>query len=172
MNMYRGATALQPNQFASLEEYVEAHKAYTRKKLSEAKQGVKSRTAVLTEAQVMEIRGKYLPGIVGTKQLAKEYGVGHSTISNIVTGKTWPHIPMGVYNSVEDYQAAKKAEAAAHPTSHANAKLDKEKVRAIRLRFAEGAKKLHLAKEYGVHVKTICDILDGKIWKAAEGAQA
>lgn len=158
---------LQPHQFGSLEEYLAAHKENARKKQSEAKQGEKSRTAVLTEAQVMEIRRKYLPGIVGTKQLAKEYGVGHTTIAGIVAGKTWQHIPMGDYASVAEYQAAKKAEAAARPTSHANAKLDKGKVRAIRQRFTEGAKKLHLAKEYGVHMKTISDILAFKIWKDA-----
>lgn len=158
---------MNPSQYGSLEEYVEAHRAQTRKKQSEAKQGEKSRTAVLTEDQVMEIRRKYLPGLVGTKQLGKEYSVGYSTIAGIVAGKTWKHIPMGDYGSVKEYQLAKKAEAAARSTSHPNAKLDKEKVRDIRQRFAEGAKKFHLAKEYGVNPKTISDILINKIWKDA-----
>lgn len=153
--------------FSSLEEYMAAKKEATRQKRSAAKQGVNSRTAVLNEAQVMEIRRKYLPGIVGSKQLAKEYGVSYGTIGDIVTGKTWLHIPMGDYGSVEEYRAAKKAEAAARPTSHANAKLDKEKVKAIRQQFAAGAKMFHLANEYGVHTKTISDILAFKIWKDA-----
>jgi DNA invertase Pin-like site-specific DNA recombinase len=161
---------MNPSQFGSLEEYVEAHREQTRKKQSEAKQGEKSRTAVLTEAQVIEIRKKYLPGLVGTKHLAKEYGVGNSTIAGIVTGKSWQHIPMGEYGSVEEYKAAKKAEAAACPASHPNAKLDKLRVQAIRQRFAEGAKKLHLANEYGVNIKTISDILAFKIWKDVRGA--
>ncbi|GKU79305.1 hypothetical protein [Paenibacillus sp. L3-i20] len=158
---------MRPSQFESLEDYVAAHRSQTRKKQSEAKQGEKSRTAILNENQVMEIRNKYLPGLVGTKQLAREYGVSNTTIASIVTGKTWRHIPMGDYSSIEEYQAAKKDEAAARPTSHANAKLDKEKVRAIRQRFSEGAKKFHLAKEYGVNPKTIDDILLFKIWKEA-----
>lgn len=152
-------------QFTSLEEYAEAHRARMRKRQSEAKQGEKSRTAVLNEAQVLEIRRKYLPGIVGAKQLAKEYGVAHSTIAGIVTGRTWQHLPMGDFGSVKEYREGKKAEAAARTTTHANAKLDKEKVRELRQRFADGAKKFHLAKAYGVHPKTIDDILNFKIWK-------
>lgn len=158
---------LRPSQFESLEAYVAAHKAQTRRKLQEAKRGENSRTAVLTAAQVIEIRRKYIPGIVGTKQLGKEYGVGYSTISNIIQGVTWTHVPMGDHASLEEYRAAKKAEAAARPTSHANAKLDKAKVREIRRRYAEGAKKSHLAKEYGVDPKTIYDVLALKLWKDA-----
>lgn len=152
-------------QFASLEDYVEAHRAQTRKKQSEAKQGEKSTTAVLTAKQVIEIRRKYIPGVYGSKKLGQEYGVFFTTIQSIVNGKTWTHVPMGDHNSLEDYVAAKKAEAAALQYGHSNAKLTNDKVREIRRRFMVGAKKQELAKEYGVHYKTISDILINKIWK-------
>ncbi|WP_138751110.1 hypothetical protein [Paenibacillus sinopodophylli] len=156
---------MQPNQYGSLEEYVAAHKARTRKKQSEAKQGEKSRTAVLTEGQVVEIRNKWIPGIYGARKLAKEYGVSERNISAIISGKSWTHIPFGAYTNLDEYVAEKQAEKGKLPITRYNAKLDKDKVKAIRQRFAEGAKKYHLAKEYGVHNKTICDVLDFKIWK-------
>lgn len=82
------------NQFASLEEYAAAHRERTRKKLSEAKQGEKSRTAKLTEAQVREIRARHVPGKRGTgsKALALEYGVHYRTIEQILRRETWTHI--------------------------------------------------------------------------------
>jgi len=81
-------------QYKSLEEYVEAHRARTRKKQSEAKQGEKSPTAILTESQVREIRARYIPGKRGTgsKSLAKQYGVHFRTIEQILKGETWTHI--------------------------------------------------------------------------------
>jgi hypothetical protein len=45
--------------------------------------------AKLTDAQVREIRDLYEPGVIGRRQLAAEFGVSASTISAIVTGKTW-----------------------------------------------------------------------------------
>jgi hypothetical protein len=46
----------------------------------------------LTEKQVKEIRQKYIKGIRGCYNLAKEYGVFPTTISNIVNYITWKHI--------------------------------------------------------------------------------
>lgn len=48
--------------------------------------------AVLTNEQVLEIRERYVKGVVGVKRLAKEYGVNHSSIYKIVTRKHWKHI--------------------------------------------------------------------------------
>lgn len=46
--------------------------------------------AKLTEAQVVEIRAKYVPRQAGgLPRLAKEYGVGTSTIHRIVKGTHW-----------------------------------------------------------------------------------
>lgn len=45
--------------------------------------------AVLTEKQVAEIRERYEPGINSHRSLAKEYGVGHTTIGQVLRGQTW-----------------------------------------------------------------------------------
>ena len=47
----------------------------------------------LTEEQVLEIRSKYVPGIVRIKDIAKEYPfVNRSTIGDVVNHITWKHI--------------------------------------------------------------------------------
>lgn len=43
-----------------------------------------TRKTVLTMAQAEEIRGRYIPFIVGKKRLADEYGVSVSTVLKIV----------------------------------------------------------------------------------------
>ena len=48
-----------------------------------------TRKRVLTNDQVKEIRAKYLAYIVGYGALAKEYGVGESTIRDVV--KYWSY---------------------------------------------------------------------------------
>ncbi len=56
-------------------------------------------TAKLTEAQVLEIRSRYksragVKGEVnGLVNLAREYGVTKGSISKIVQGKSWKHLP-------------------------------------------------------------------------------
>ena len=46
----------------------------------------------LTEKEVIEIRAKYIPFEYSLYKLAKEYGVGVSTIHNVVTHVTWRHV--------------------------------------------------------------------------------
>lgn len=48
--------------------------------------------AKLTEAQVAEIRRRYVPRKVGLQQLADEYGVGTSAIHRIVKGTHWRNV--------------------------------------------------------------------------------
>jgi len=43
----------------------------------------------LTDAQARDIKDRYWPGEVTEQALAAEYGVSPSTISDIVTGRTW-----------------------------------------------------------------------------------
>ena len=46
----------------------------------------------LTETQVLEIRARYEAGGIFQRELAKEYGVGYTTINYIVNRKNWKHI--------------------------------------------------------------------------------
>src|SRR5258706_10906719 len=48
--------------------------------------------AVLTEDQVNEIRGRYIPGRVTQKNLAAEYGVSRGAVRDIVGGRSWKHL--------------------------------------------------------------------------------
>jgi Sigma-70, region 4 len=48
-----------------------------------------ARNRKLTDAQARQIRGRYEYGEVTQRELAAEFGVSASTVSDIVTGKTW-----------------------------------------------------------------------------------
>ena len=50
--------------------------------------------AILTEAQVMEIRRRYRDGGVFQRELAAEYGVSRGAISFITAGSSWSHLPV------------------------------------------------------------------------------
>lgn len=47
----------------------------------------------LTEAQVIEIRQKYVPYVVTFRMLGDEYGVAKETIANVIWRRNWNHIP-------------------------------------------------------------------------------
>lgn len=54
--------------------------------------GERSGSAKLTAEHVQAIRARYAAGDGTMASLAREYGVGSPSISNIVTGKTWEHL--------------------------------------------------------------------------------
>lgn len=55
-------------------------------------QGMNNGNAKLTDAQVREIRARYIPRTVTCAQLGAEYGVHLAIIHRIVTGKAWKHL--------------------------------------------------------------------------------
>lgn len=65
------------------------YQASIAEKIIKKKSGEKSYRAKLTSQDIIDIREKYIPGIVTQSKLAKEYGVSRSTISSIVTYKRW-----------------------------------------------------------------------------------
>lgn len=54
--------------------------------------GSASHFAILTEEQVLEIRHIYATTPIGMTKLSKRFGVGLSTIHNILHRNTWTHI--------------------------------------------------------------------------------
>lgn len=56
--------------------------------------GEKAGRAVLSEAQVREIRSIYAKGGIGSEALGREYGVTGRQIRYIVSGQEWGHVPM------------------------------------------------------------------------------
>ncbi|RKW71776.1 HNH endonuclease signature motif containing protein [Galactobacter caseinivorans] len=56
--------------------------------------GSKHRAAKLTEAQVSEIRARFAEGGCTSAQLANEYGLTQTPMSQLLRGITWRHVPM------------------------------------------------------------------------------
>ncbi len=54
--------------------------------------GERAALSKLTEAQVREMRRRYVAGVVGCHRLAAEYGVRKGTVQFIIARKTWKHI--------------------------------------------------------------------------------
>jgi hypothetical protein len=49
--------------------------------------------AKLTEPFVIEIRNAYALGNISQRDLARQHGVAHCTIGEIVRRQTWTHLP-------------------------------------------------------------------------------
>lgn len=60
---------------------------------AKGRKGTNHHNVKLTNAQVTEILAKYSDRSVSTAKIAKLYGVSQPTISYILIGKTWQHIP-------------------------------------------------------------------------------
>lgn len=54
--------------------------------------GMKNPFAKLQPDQVVEIRARYVIGDVSQRVLARDYDVNSSTVSRIVTGRTWKYV--------------------------------------------------------------------------------
>jgi group I intron endonuclease len=80
----RTGQKLSPERYERVVEMHRNRSPETRARLSEA-------NSKFTPEQVIEIRRKAAQG-QGIVSLAREYGVNHSLISEIVSGKTWKHL--------------------------------------------------------------------------------
>jgi hypothetical protein len=65
-----------------------------RMKIERMPRGSSHGRAILTEADILEIRRLYIRGDhqYGVEALAKQYGVGATTVGHIVAGRTWKHV--------------------------------------------------------------------------------
>lgn len=54
--------------------------------------GEQNKSSKLNENIVREIRRAYAAGEADTVQLGIRFGVNHSTVSNVIRGKTWKHV--------------------------------------------------------------------------------
>ncbi|MEU3452161.1 DUF559 domain-containing protein [Micromonospora sp. NPDC006766] len=102
--------------------------------------GERNHRAVLSAQQVAEIRRSNEP----STRLAARYGVGRSTIYNILTGKTWAHVPGPVRQPKVN-----------------RLPLSPEDVATIRSSAERGR---DLAERYGVAPQVICRIRRGHLW--------
>ena len=97
----------------------------------------------------------------GICELAKENGVGRTTISAIRNGKIWKHVPFGV-----EIKPIKK-EASFQGESAPNSKFTKEEVLDIKNdpRLYQWGGIAVIAREKGTHPTTVSHIKHGRNWK-------
>jgi hypothetical protein len=62
------------------------------KRRRRAPKGVLNGMAKLTEADVREIRRRFVPGVTSVRALAEKYGVSQPHMSGVVYGRHWPHV--------------------------------------------------------------------------------
>jgi hypothetical protein len=106
--------------------------------------GTKNPKAVLTEAQVLEIRRS----TESDKVLAERYRVQHWAISDARSGRHWKHLPE------------------ANPGFYrVRRKLTTEQVREMRTRRRAGERTCDLAKVFGVSQPTVSQVTRGQLYR-------
>jgi transposase len=127
-----------------------------------APHGTRQPNSKLTEETVAAIKGEYIPERYGELvRLANKYMVNMYTIHNIVSGRTWKHVAVELGSMpTNDAPHVRPTRGSAHQ----NAKLDEEKVVAIRRARKEGVTVKALAEKYGVSLATIETAVNGKLW--------
>lgn len=121
--------------------------------------GEKGYSSKLTDEQVKIIRERYLTGGVTEKDIAREYGVTHQTISTWICGRRAGTTCIGRSHAVY----ALRGEA------HHNSRLTEENVRSIRQEVAQKIQSMTaLARQYGVTKSLISQIVHRKAWTHVE----
>ena len=126
--------------------------------------GERSGASKLTEADIVEIRGRYAAGGVTQEDLAREFGVTVSTIRNITNRRTWKHIPG------EPVRPPKRVNRARRGRDHPGAKLTAPQ--ALEIYALANARQLsdsEIAQRYNVATSRISDIRCGNTWSHVTG---
>lgn len=119
--------------------------------------GERHLSARFTDKIVLAIREKWASGAVSEKRLAQEYSTSQATIWQIVSGKTWKHLPVPPSDAgLRDWACGERS-----PKS----KLTAEKVVEIRRLHASGCDSKRLARQFAVADHTIRMIVKRKYWK-------
>lgn len=122
--------------------------------------GNNSRVAKLTEKDVVSIKEMIRDGH-RLIDIAKQFGVRKSTISQIKSGRNWSHVKVEGFKE-ENPNTLHYAKGNNHP----QAKLTEDQVSEIRKTYKAGGYSYSaLAKQYGVSAATISDIVNYRIWK-------
>lgn len=118
--------------------------------------GSRNGQAVLHESDVLKIRELYATEQFYQRELAAQFGVSQSVITDIVNFRKWKHV--GGPQSAVTYRPLK-------PTRPGNAKLDPDKVRQIRsLAAAKQHSYKQLGRMFGVSDTLISYVVKGLIW--------
>lgn len=114
----------------------------------------------LTAEQVMQIRKRADSGEV-LRRLAEGFHVRPTTITNIVKGNTWRHLPFA--KTAGETRIGRNGNL--HGSALKRSILNDETARAIKQRLASGMKKSVIAKELGVAKTFVYNIAYNDAWK-------
>ena len=114
--------------------------------------GERSARAKLTDADVLELRHLYSTGNYTQKELGARFGITQTTVSSIIHGKTWGHLPCD--------RLPRQVK-----TQHGS-KLTVMQVKTIRQLYDTGNyTHRSLAKQFGVSRTTIASIIKRETWR-------
>lgn len=104
----------------------------------------------LTAEQVVEIRERYAAGRVTMTQLGNEYGVSGPSIGYLIRGQSWARVggPRSFIGKGRNQGG-----------------LTQGQVLSIRRAHEDGVSLVQLARDHGVHQKTISKVIHRKTWK-------
>lgn len=128
--------------------------------------GEKHHQAKLSEQDIVIIRRRYKNEIISASQLAKEYYVTKENINNIISGRSWSHIPEGIltHSEIRERQAIFR-KATYIGENGCNHKLTENDVISIRKQYEKRElNQYQLAEKYNVHQGTIYNIVTRRGW--------
>jgi lambda repressor-like predicted transcriptional regulator len=114
------------------------------------KRGTEHRFAKLTPDLVVAIRQRFAAG-EKLRALAREFGMSRGSLSSVLRGDTWAHVPGSLDRS-----------------DHPRAKITIADVIAIRARAAAGVAQAQLCRDYGLGKNTMHAIVHRRTWKHVE----
>lgn len=131
-----------------------------------APKGIEHHKAVLTEADVLQMRALAKDGWSLT-QLKGLYGLTFNSISAAVKGQSWKHLPGAVSSLRKEVTCPPLTRGENSPS----AILNESDVRAIRLRLRAGERGSDIARRYKVSQATISAIKKARIWSHLDGGE-
>lgn len=111
------------------------------------KHGSDHKLTHLNEIDVFNIRQRFKAG-EKFEDLGREFSITIGTISPLVRGKTWKHVPGAVIK-----------------TEHSRAKITEEDVVVIRKKYRDGISQAALCREYHLTRGTMSELVNNKTWK-------
>jgi Mor family transcriptional regulator len=119
--------------------------------------GAEVHNAKLDDSKVRLIRDLYWNGEKMT-DLAVRFGVAETTISKVVRGQRWAHVPMpdGLITT---------RPGSAHGSAHYHAKVNEQKVLQIRDLYRKGWTRAKIGHRFGISLGALAGIVKGRNWK-------
>lgn len=120
--------------------------------------------AKLTAAMVTRMREMYASGAYTQTELAKRFGIKRETAGRVLRGESWQHVEQPAFG-LRNLRELAQQHRGKPGEQNTQAKLTAKQVQEMRQRYeSESTSYRLLAKEYGVSVRTVADIIKRKSW--------